>query len=136
MKIYKIENWHLLKIDLTEKEIAEYKKKYMHYEVDDLLIFNFDYNIVKPYVINILKKKKFLDDYNKASIFVVSIIMFIWFMLNFYFVSSIKNEVIKLQPKTEEKKEVKVFNPISGVISPSTWTINTKNWTWTNKKMK
>jgi hypothetical protein len=43
----------------------------MFYQENEIIIFNFDYNLAKPYIMRILKKKKFLDDYNKFTIIIV-----------------------------------------------------------------
>jgi hypothetical protein len=57
MKIYKIDNGYLLPIELEEKQLKERKKKYFFYEKDEMIIFNFDYNKIKPFVMSILAKK-------------------------------------------------------------------------------
>jgi len=148
MKIYKIENWNLLKIELKEKEIENYKKKYMTYITEDTIIFNFDYNLAKPYIMRILQKKKFLDDYNKFTIIIVWLLVALFYVFTTLMTSSIKTEFNKIYDllkinekeagkildKYKEKKEIKTINPISNsVIIPDN---NNNTWDNTIKKLK
>jgi hypothetical protein len=76
MKIYKIDNGYLLPVELEEKQLKEWKKKYFFYEKDEMIIFNFDYNKIKPFVMSILAKKKYLEDFNKKTLLLITIILF------------------------------------------------------------
>lgn len=91
--IYKIENWNLKKMYITDKQVENYSKKYMHYVYDDLIIFNFDYNLIKPYVVRLLQKKGFYDDYNKTTIAIITTILFIFIWIYYLFNNWINKKI-------------------------------------------
>jgi ABC-type maltose transport system permease subunit len=96
----------------------------------------------------ILKKKKFLDDYNKFTIIIVWLLVALFYVFTTFLTSAIKTEfnkvydllkinekeAWKLLDKYKEKKEIKTINPITNsVIVPN---INNNTWNNTIEKLK
>lgn len=96
-KIYKIQDWQLDEIELNEKELEIYKKKYMSYNKGDMLIFNLDYNLIKPYVVRLLQMKGFYDDYNKITIMIVWVLCVVIWSLFYFFNNNINNKIKWMQ---------------------------------------
>lgn len=137
MKYYKIENGFLFEIDLNEKQIKEYQKKYFYYNKDEMIIFNFDYNKIKPLVLSIMQKKWYIKNLVKAlTISFVWVIIF--FMILFYlFNRNIENKITLIITKMNNEKQTKnkivVSNPVGlSNIHSLTWSNNIL--TWTKKK--
>jgi len=128
MKTYIIDNWHLLKVELSEKEIKNWKKNFFHYQVDDIVIFNKDYNKIKPYLMYLLQKKGFIK-------YVYNTVLVIWFwLISFilYFVYYNLNKNINLNIKKTET----VINKLEDLTKKQanlTWKVlnvkvETKKW--------
>ena len=81
---YKIENWILQKINLDEKKSKEYYKKYITYKGEGFTIYNFDYNLIKPYVVRLLQLKGYFEDYNKITIIIIVSVLFVIVGLFYY----------------------------------------------------
>ncbi len=118
MKIYKIDNGYLLPVDLDEKQLKERKKKYFFYEKDDFLIFNFDYNKIKPFVLSILKKKKYLEDINKKLLAIVGIMLASTFFISYYYLNQIKGEYKKTKEEIQAILSWKIIKIEKEKIKP------------------
>jgi len=138
MKYYKIENWFLFDIELDEKKSKEYMKKYFYYNRNGIIIFNFDYNKIKPIVISILEKKWYIK--NLAKILTISLIWVIFFFLILFwlFNNSINKKLDLITKNINNEKQTKnkiiVSNPIGS--NSIVWSWNILNWTGEIKKHK
>jgi hypothetical protein len=86
---------------MDEKQLNSWKKKYFFYEKDDIIIFNFDYNKIKPFVMSILNKKKYIENFNIAMVIMGSIILILFGIFTLLKVDSIKQEITKNKQEIE-----------------------------------
>ncbi len=133
MKTFKIENWFLFEIELTEKQKQEYMKKYFYYNREDMIIFNFDYNKIKPLVISIMQKKWYIKNLVKSLT-----ISFIWIVFFFLIIFYLFNKNInwkidllikKLNNEKIQNKKITISNPVGSIHHDIfTWNNNILNW--------
>ncbi len=109
MKTYKLEDWHLFSIELTENEQKKFSTKYKKMKDPnwDFCIYDFDEKNIINVVKRLMQKKGFYDDYNKKTIIIIAIACILnIFVLRFGY-NTFNQTVINLQEKVIEQKKEK-----------------------------
>lgn len=122
-KVYKIDSGHFLKMPLDDKKLEWFKTKYMYYQDNDLVIFNFDHNLAKPHLLRLLKLKGYFDTTNYKIIWILFFFLIIFAGFYYFGWKSTASKTEQLQ-QTVINHINKLDTKIESIKNPETSKMN------------